>query len=97
VVSVDVHHNVPDPRHHTTRFHRAHLHATLCEHVPRERIHLNKKLARAEANADEVVLFFEDGSRTKGDVLIGADGIRSVLLILFLLSLSIKTTMMWRT
>lgn len=97
MVSVDVHHNVPDPRHHTTRFHRAHLHATLCEHVPRERIHLNKKLARAEANADEVVLFFEDGSRTKGDVLIGADGIRSVLLILFLLSLSIKTTMMWRT
>lgn len=84
VLSVDVHHNVPDPRHHTTRFHRGHLHAALLEHVPRDSIHLNKKVARAEANADEVALFFEDGSTAKGDVLIGADGIRSVCLSLSL-------------
>lgn len=77
-VSVDTHTNVPDSRHHTTRFHRGHLHSALLEHVPQETIHLGKKIARAEARQDGVSLYFEDGSSAHGDVLIGADGIRSV-------------------
>ncbi|KAL3457047.1 hypothetical protein BJX64DRAFT_269672 [Aspergillus heterothallicus] len=78
VISVDTHINVPDPRHHTTRFHRGHVHSAILEHVPKERIHLGKKLLRAEATDDGVSLFFEDGSSAHGDILIGADGLKSV-------------------
>ncbi|KAL2786667.1 hypothetical protein BJX66DRAFT_341986 [Aspergillus keveii] len=77
VISVDTHHNVPDPRHHTTRFHRGHVHAALLEHVPRTWIHLGKKLVLAETDADGVSLHFEDGSSAHGDILIGADGLKS--------------------
>ncbi|CEO60050.1 hypothetical protein PMG11_04693 [Penicillium brasilianum] len=77
VISVDTHSDVPDPRHHTTRFHRGHLHTALLEHVPRNIVHLNKKVKRAEATRDGVSLHFEDGTSAHGHVLIGADGIRS--------------------
>ncbi|KAL4903328.1 hypothetical protein BDW74DRAFT_179747 [Aspergillus multicolor] len=77
VVSVDTHRNVPDPWHHTTRFHRGHLHAALLEHVPQESIHLDKKLVKAEASEDGVTLNFEDGTKAHGDILIGADGLKS--------------------
>lgn len=78
VISVDTHKDVPDPRHHTTRFHRGHLHAALLEHVPRESIHLGKKINYAEVDHDGVSLHFEDGTCAFGHILIGADGIRSV-------------------
>jgi 2-polyprenyl-6-methoxyphenol hydroxylase-like FAD-dependent oxidoreductase len=78
VVTVDTHVNVPDPRHHTTRFHRAHLHDALLQHVPGDSIHLGKRVARAVATDDKVSLYFEDGSEAHGDLLIGADGIKSV-------------------
>ncbi|KAL7917598.1 hypothetical protein ACQKWADRAFT_28267 [Trichoderma austrokoningii] len=77
VVSVDTFANVPNRRHQTARFHRGHIHAALAKHVPKEWIHLNKKISRAESNDDGVVLHFEDGSSAYGDILIGADGIRS--------------------
>ncbi|KAL3451516.1 hypothetical protein BJX65DRAFT_304103 [Aspergillus insuetus] len=77
VISVDTHRSVPDPRHHTTRFHRGHVHSALLEHVPRESIHLGKKLVRAAADANGVSLHFEDGSNAHGDILIGADGLKS--------------------
>ena len=82
VLSVDTFNDVSDPRHHTTRFHRGHLHGALLKHVPRESIHLNKKIARAESNEKEVELYFEDGTSVHGDILIGADGIKSVGLYL---------------
>ena len=79
VVSADTHINVPNPQHHTTRFHRAHLHAALLEHVPSHTIHLGKKTIRADASDNGgVSLYFEDGSSAHGDILIGADGIHSV-------------------
>ncbi|MEV0680733.1 FAD-dependent monooxygenase [Actinosynnema sp. NPDC050436] len=37
-----------------------------------------KRLVRAEHTADGVRATFEDGSRAEGDVLVGADGLRSV-------------------
>ncbi|PWY76009.1 FAD/NAD(P)-binding domain-containing protein, partial [Aspergillus sclerotioniger CBS 115572] len=77
VHSVDTHVNVPDPRHITTRFHRGHLHAALLEHVPRESIHLGKRTVRAAADHKGVTLYFDDGTSAHGDILIGADGIRS--------------------
>lgn len=72
---------MPDPRHHTTRFHRGHLHSALLQHVPKDVIHLNKKVASAEATDDKVTLYFEDGTEAHGDLLIGADGIKSVCLV----------------
>lgn len=78
VISVDTHTDVPNPRHHTTRFHRGHLHAALLEHVPRKIIHLGKRVKIAQATPDGVSLHFEDGSSAHGHILIGADGIRSV-------------------
>ncbi|KAJ5643494.1 uncharacterized protein N7484_006001 [Penicillium longicatenatum] len=77
VVSVDTHTDVPDSRHHTTRFHRGHLHAALLEHVPKECVHLGKKITRANVSDDGVSLHFEDGTCAYGHILIGADGIRS--------------------
>ncbi|PTB72350.1 FAD/NAD(P)-binding domain-containing protein [Trichoderma longibrachiatum ATCC 18648] len=79
VVSVDTFSHVSDRRHQTTRFHRGHLHAALLEHVPRDWIHLNKKISRAEADDDVVILYFEDGTSAYGDILVGADGIRSAI------------------
>ena len=78
VVTVETHVNVPDPRHHTTRFHRGHLHSALLQHVPRESIQLNKKVSGAVATDEGVALYFEDGTEAYGDLLIGADGIKSV-------------------
>lgn len=77
VVSTDRFNDVPDRRHQTSRFHRAHLHEALLEHVPRELIHLNKKVRDAHVNGDKVYLSFEDGTTATGDLLIGADGINS--------------------
>ncbi|KAJ5155996.1 hypothetical protein N7492_008799 [Penicillium capsulatum] len=79
VISVDTHTNVPNPRHHTTRFHRGHLHAALLKHVPEQSIHLGKKISGAEASKDGVSLHFEDGASAHGDILIGADGIKSAV------------------
>lgn len=39
---------------------------------------MGKPIARAEADEAGVSLYFEDGSSAHGDILIGADGIRSV-------------------
>ncbi|KKA16259.1 hypothetical protein T310_10161 [Rasamsonia emersonii CBS 393.64] len=77
IVSYDSFVNVPLRRHQTARFHRAHLHQALLKHVPRDIIHLGKKVVRAEVRDERVVVFFADGTSAEGDVLIGADGIRS--------------------
>lgn len=77
-MSIDTHANVASRRHQTTRFHRAHLHAALLSHVAKSSIQLNKRIIRAEANSHEAVLFFQDGTEAHGDLLIAADGIRSV-------------------
>ncbi|CBF73947.1 hypothetical protein AN8131.2 [Aspergillus nidulans FGSC A4] len=63
----------------TTRFHRGHLHAALLEHVPRQYIHLSKKLLHADADGNGVVLHFEDGTTVHGDILVGADGLNRAL------------------
>lgn len=65
--------------HRTARYHRAHLHQALLENVPRDVIHLGKKFISARADPQEgVTLEFQDGSIVKADLLLGADGLRSV-------------------
>ena len=41
-------------------------------------IQWGKRVARIQENAEDVEVFFEDGSSAKGDILVGADGIKSV-------------------
>jgi salicylate hydroxylase len=77
VVSTDHFVDVPDRVHQTARYHRAHLHQALLEHVPRALIHLNKKVRDAQVVGGRVSLSFEDGTTVVGDLLIGADGINS--------------------
>ncbi|UTR10239.1 FAD-dependent monooxygenase [Evansella sp. LMS18] len=40
-------------------------------------VHYNKKLVNFEDNSDSITAFFSDGSKVKGEILVGADGIHS--------------------
>ncbi|KFZ09126.1 hypothetical protein V502_08932 [Pseudogymnoascus sp. VKM F-4520 (FW-2644)] len=65
-------------KHFTARYHRAHLQAALLENLPRDIVHLNKKIKEAKADAEEgVTLSFMDGTTAFADILIGADGLHS--------------------
>jgi 6-hydroxynicotinate 3-monooxygenase len=59
--------------------HRGDLHETLTTLVPRERIHLGKKLVGLEQDDGRVSLAFADGSRAEADAVIGADGLHSTV------------------
>jgi 2-polyprenyl-6-methoxyphenol hydroxylase-like FAD-dependent oxidoreductase len=60
-------------------FHRAALHGALHEAFGDEGVHLGARLARFEDDGRGVVARFEDGREARGDVLVGADGLRSVV------------------
>ncbi|CAK7214228.1 hypothetical protein SBRCBS47491_002077 [Sporothrix bragantina] len=78
VLAHDTHRAVTEPQHATARFHRAHLHAALLEHVPLNTVHLGKKTIRIDVSEkDGVVLHFADSTSAHADLLIGADGIHS--------------------
>lgn len=79
IIGEDFYENVSEPLHYTARFHRGHLQQALLRHIPRDSIHLRKKLVAATANGrDGVSMKFGDGSTATADMLIGADGIWSV-------------------
>lgn len=62
-----------------TRFFRPHLQEALLDHVPREIIHLDKRIIDVQADVDKGVdVSFADGTTIHADLLVGADGIRSV-------------------
>ena len=52
--------------------------------IPDDTYHLGKSLVRIEQDASGVTAIFTDGSRERGDILIGADGGRSTVRELFL-------------
>jgi 2-polyprenyl-6-methoxyphenol hydroxylase-like FAD-dependent oxidoreductase len=52
--------------------------------IPDETYHLGKSLVRIEQGATSVTAIFADGTRERGDILIGADGGRSTVRELFL-------------
>src|SRR3954470_9335885 len=47
--------------------------------LPADRYHSGKELCGVEQDADGVTAHFSDGTRAQGDLLIGADGIRSTV------------------
>ncbi len=59
--------------------HRADLQVILSQAVGMEHIHLGKRLSDLKDSGGEVVLSFEDGSSATADLVIGADGARSLV------------------
>lgn len=62
--------------------HRADLHEILANAILKLKpdvVHLNKKATKFEETDDGVELFFEDGTSAKGDILVGADGVKSIV------------------
>jgi len=78
IIGTDLHENVTEYFHRTARYHRAHLHQALLEHVPRDTIHLKMQIVSVDVESqDGVVLEFQDGTTVTADLLLGADGLRS--------------------
>jgi salicylate hydroxylase/6-hydroxynicotinate 3-monooxygenase len=59
--------------------HRGDLHAAIASIVPRQLIHLNQRLVGFESLKDGVTLSFANGAHRTADVLIGADGVHSLI------------------
>src|ERR1700693_695976 len=53
------------------------LYSALLDRLPAEKYRLGMQFERAEQHSDGVAAVFSDGSRVQGDLLVGADGIRS--------------------
>jgi salicylate hydroxylase len=66
-------------------FHRATLLDILVAKIPSDRVHFNKRLASYSESGQsantpgEVTLHFTDGATAVADVLVGCDGIKSVI------------------
>jgi 2-polyprenyl-6-methoxyphenol hydroxylase-like FAD-dependent oxidoreductase len=59
--------------------HRAELHDALLAALPDNTIELGRKLVGLEQNGGRVTLIFENGARASADVVVGADGVHSVV------------------
>jgi salicylate hydroxylase len=62
--------------------HRADLHEILARKILEMKpgvVHLNKRVTKFEESDDGIELFFDDGTSAKGDILVGADGVKSVI------------------
>jgi salicylate hydroxylase len=81
VIGRDVH-AVKERVYQTTRFHRGHLHAGLLGHVEKERIMLGKKVVGVQIEGEGVRIRFQDGGEVRADLMVGADGLRSVGLLI---------------
>lgn len=60
-------------------FHRAEFLEAIASRVPKDMIVLDRRCAGARQEGEEVVLEFQDGSSETFDLVIGADGINSVV------------------
>lgn len=63
----------------TVAIHRAVLHEILLKNLKNTPVHLGKKLKFLQQSSENIELTFEDGSTHNTKVLIGADGIHSVV------------------
>ncbi|KAI4728865.1 FAD/NAD(P)-binding domain-containing protein [Aureobasidium sp. EXF-10728] len=68
-----------EEKHRMTRFYRPSLQETILEYLPREIIHLNKRVVDVKIQEDGVDVEFADATTIHADLLVGADGIRSAV------------------
>jgi 6-hydroxynicotinate 3-monooxygenase len=59
--------------------HRRLLHAELAKLVPAQRIHLGMKLVGLDREGEVPELAFSDGTRVRPDIVVGADGVHSLV------------------
>ena len=59
--------------------HRGDLHAAIATLVPERIVERNRKLAGLDQSAGSVTLRFTDGGRAEADLVVGADGVHSVV------------------
>lgn len=78
VLSRDLNHNVPDLRHQFARMHRAKLQKALLAHLPSDILHLGKRLSGVQVDEQGATAEFEDDTTVRADLIVGADGIKSV-------------------
>lgn len=55
------------------------LYGEMLSRLPSDKYRLGKQFIRLEQDSDSVTAIFADGSRERGDLLVGADGIRSTV------------------
>lgn len=53
------------------------MHQLFLSKIPKEKLHLGKKIESIEDNGKEVTIHCADGSSASGDILVGADGAHS--------------------
>jgi 2-polyprenyl-6-methoxyphenol hydroxylase-like FAD-dependent oxidoreductase len=63
----------------TTTIHRAKLQAILMSRVEKGSIEIGKRLKKIENTEGPIKVYFEDGTTSESDILIGSDGIHSVV------------------
>lgn len=64
---------------HSVAIHRGTLQKILAESVGLTNIHFSKRLSQVKKDGTKTQAFFEDGTHISTDVLVGADGIKSVV------------------
>ncbi|KAG9061271.1 hypothetical protein KI688_007609 [Linnemannia hyalina] len=60
-------------------FARPELHDMLFKKIPKEKIHMSKKIVTLDQDQDGVTVTFDDNTTARGDILVGADGAHSAV------------------
>jgi 2-polyprenyl-6-methoxyphenol hydroxylase-like FAD-dependent oxidoreductase len=79
LLRLNLHHVQAKYRYTTVSIQRAQLHKVFLEHVRPGTLHLGKRCTGLTQAQDGVTVQFQDGTQVAGDVLVGADGIHSVI------------------
>jgi len=68
-----------EEKHKMARYYRPYLQKAILEYLPREIIHLNKRVIDVKIQSEGVDVEFADATTIHADLLIGADGIHSAV------------------